>query len=54
MSAVHISFSGNKTRILVVLMLIFMSLPCVFATNIVTYSVKESGDAESGKLVFEV
>lgn len=51
MSAVHISFSGNKTRILVVLMLIFMSFPCVFATNIVTYSVKESGDAESGKLV---
>lgn len=34
-----------------VLMLIFMSFPCVIATNIVTYSVKESGDVESGKLV---
>lgn len=51
MSAVHISFSGNKTRILVVLMLIFMSFPCVFATNTVTYSVKESDNVESGKLV---
>lgn len=36
---------------LMIFLLIFMSFPCVFATNIVTYSVKESGDVESGKLI---